>query len=228
MQLILFDYGETLIHEEYFDPFKGTEAVLKHSNSTVDIHEIQNLAYRFSKQQRKYSIKEEIGNYIEIPNEMFQSYLYDYYGIEIYLSKKTMEEVFWDHAAPYVKCKGSEELLNYLKKKGYKIGVISNIAFQRDLLKKRLAREFPNIEFDLVITSADYGLRKPNSLLFELALHIMKIEAKDTIYIGDSYNSDVLGALYSHITPIYITEENIDGVICKKNLKEVKEWFEHE
>ena len=77
-QMILFDYGQTLINEQSFDGIKGTTAVLKYAienkyNRTAK--EIQEFADTINNQLGRFDPKTRHLNQIEIPYNMFISYL---------------------------------------------------------------------------------------------------------------------------------------------------------
>jgi len=48
--------------------------------------------------------------------------------------------------------------------------------------------------FDAVIISADTGYRKPNPLIFKQILGMMRLEASDILFVGDTPHDDVLGS----------------------------------
>ena len=59
---------------------------------------------------------------------MFTPYLYESQRIEIALSNSEIDTVFWNAAAPGMPTAGIEDFLVYLKNKGIRTGVISNIS----------------------------------------------------------------------------------------------------
>ena len=48
--------------------------------------------------------------------------------------------------------------------------------------------------FDAIVISSDYGFRKPDPRLFHIALAAMDARAGETAYIGNKYETDLLGA----------------------------------
>ena len=116
-QMVLFDYGQTLIAEQKFDGVKGAEAVLQYATRNK---------YHLSAEQvqaRANDIKQEFGRFdpekrhlfqIEIPNTMFTPYLYESQGIEIALSNAEIDTIFWNAASPGVPTEGITDFLGYL------------------------------------------------------------------------------------------------------------------
>lgn len=83
------------------------------------------------------------------------------------------------------------EILEYLKPK-YTLHIITNGFQEIQDTKMRNA----NIDgyFENVINSEMAGVKKPNPIIFQLALDRAKVESKNAIMIGDSLEADVLGA----------------------------------
>jgi putative hydrolase of the HAD superfamily len=48
--------------------------------------------------------------------------------------------------------------------------------------------------FDPIIISGDYGYRKPDRRLFQLALDGMNVAAENTLYVGNDMHRDIFGA----------------------------------
>lgn len=167
--MILFDYGHTLIYEPEFDGICGTKAVMEHAlkntdNLTVDVIN-----------KRSLEMFEDIGKTVrsqgmEIHNQMFQRLLYESLGIELSLTPLECERIFWDNASPGKAMPYAEDMLDYLESQSIRTGVISNIAFSGEALKDRLDKLLPNNHFEFVIASSEYVYRKPNPLIFEVAL----------------------------------------------------------
>ena len=49
--------------------------------------------------------------------------------------------------------------------------------------------------FEFVISSADYGIRKPHRLIFLAAVQKLREPIGDIWFIGDTFESDISGAL---------------------------------
>ena len=57
---------------------------------------------------------------------------------------------------------------------------------------------------DMVLSSQEIGSAKPDPLIFIAALKKLNVQAREAIYIGDQYETDVLGARGAGINPILI------------------------
>ena len=93
-------------------------------------------------------------------------------------------------------------VLRFLQAK-YKIGIISNLSFSEcawDLLK---INNLKNL-FDFIIVSGDVNMRKPNPRIFKIALDALDVSAYEAIFVGDTLETDVEGALNTGMIPIHI------------------------
>jgi len=79
----------------------------------------------------------------------------------------------------------------------------SNRGFTGEALTRRFARLIPEHTFEFVIASSDYGVRKPDPLIFRAALSRAGLPAEDCWYCGNELRADVLGALGAGLLPVY-------------------------
>ena len=225
--MILFDYGQTLIAEQRFDGIKGTEAVLKYATRNkynLTAEQIQERANELNKEFGRYDPGKKHLRQIEIPNTMFTPYLYESQGIEIALSNAEIDTVFWDAAAPGAPAEGMENFLEYLKNKGIRTGVISNISYAQSAVAGRINRMLPGNSFEFIITSSNYIFRKPNRRIFDLALEKAGLNPDETWYIGDQYECDIKGALNAGIFPVWYIGAIDLPYKDDKNILTVKTW----
>lgn len=88
-------------------------------------------------------------------------------------------------------------------KKRYRIGVIANQSLG---LTQRLA-EFGLMQYiDLVISSAEEGVAKPNPRIFEIALERSGCAPKQTVMIGDRVDNDIVPAKALGMRTIWIKQ----------------------
>ncbi|KAJ1666659.1 Haloacid dehalogenase-like hydrolase domain-containing protein 3 [Coemansia sp. RSA 1813] len=82
-------------------------------------------------------------------------------------------------------------VLGYLRRKGLKLGVISNMDEGADCVLHGLGiREY----FDFVLKSVVVGVEKPDPKMFEMALSAVNVQAYDALHVGDSEKNDYLAA----------------------------------
>lgn len=94
--------------------------------------------------------------------------------------------------------------LEYLSKEGYRLGLISNASDDDDvqtLVDKANLRPY----FEVILSSAAAGIRKPDPRIFHLALDEMGVPAERAGMVGDTLGADILGANNAGIFSIWIT-----------------------
>lgn len=88
----------------------------------------------------------------------------------------------------------SIETLEYLREKGFKIGIVSNTSFSEDGLQKILENIGLSEYFDVVLSSASIGIEKPLPEIFDILVQKLDVDRCSIIHIGDKYLDDVVGA----------------------------------
>lgn len=96
---------------------------------------------------------------------------------------------------------GAEELVRYLTKK-YPLTVVTNgfIEVQYEKFDKSGLRDC----FSHIVLSEEVGCQKPNPRIYEEALRMNGVSAAEAVMIGDSWNSDIQGAINAGIDQIWI------------------------
>jgi HAD superfamily hydrolase (TIGR01509 family) len=114
-------------------------------------------------------------------------------GVRTMLVENTQNSANWDQILP-----GTRDALERLRQE-YAIAVISNADGKIDIVLRRcgIADCFASIT-----DSGKVGYEKPHSAIFEAALRDMKAEASESLYVGDVYSVDYVGALKSGMQPV--------------------------
>lgn len=189
-QMIIFDYGHTLLYEPGWDSVRGNAELLKYvtknpNNCTLDdvVKGAELILGKNIENVRKigYDISGQIGNRV----------LYEYLGIEFSLTPLEMESIFWNGASMGAIMPDTDKMIDYLNKKGIRSAVISNLLWSSEALTERLNRLLPNNRFEFVMTSSDYFMRKPNRILFDIALQKSGLRADEIWYCGDNPKADI-------------------------------------
>lgn len=97
------------------------------------------------------------------------------------------------------------EILEYLQSK-YKLHIITN-GFQ-EVQGKKLKNSNIDIYFEHVIDSEMAGVKKPNPIIFELALELAQVRGKNALMVGDSVEADILGAKASGFHVLHFNAHN--------------------
>ncbi|MBQ6815965.1 MAG: HAD family hydrolase [Clostridia bacterium] len=110
-----------------------------------------------------------------------------------------IKKLFMEVAVPY---DFTIPTLEKLKEKGYKIGLITNGS--NKLQRTKLKTLGLNDIFDAVIISDNYGIRKPNRLLFYKMAELMKIPPEHMLYVGDHPLNDIDASRQAGYTPVWV------------------------
>ncbi len=204
--MILFDYGRTLGDEPGFDPSRGIAALYNHITKNPDGITLQQLAECESELYRKLSPFRKAG-FESHYHRILRTFL-DYLGLELDVSIEDAEQIVWSNTSPAERIMPhADELLKYLEENSIRYGIISNIDWSGKALTDRMNRLFPENRFEFIIASSEYGFRKPDRLLFDIALRKAGLPASEVWYCGDSIAADVKGAAAAGIFPV-LYEDN--------------------
>jgi len=94
--------------------------------------------------------------------------------------------------------------LDDLRSQGYHLGLISNAADDANvqrLVDKAGLRSY----FDVILTSAALGIRKPHPLIFQAALETWQAVPGQAVMVGDTLSADIQGAKNLGIFSIWVT-----------------------
>lgn len=111
------------------------------------------------------------------------------------------------------------ETLSSIKKRGFKIGLISDCS-------PDIPEEWDSLEycqyFDSVIFSCEVGMKKPNPKIYQKSIDSLNVNFDECYYIGDGGSNELTGAQNVGMYPILIKSEADE----KKNIhkKYVDKW----
>ena len=203
-KMILFDYGQTLIVEPQFDAKLANLAVLQHASGHTDMTPDEICAFS---EELFHLLSEKVrGDCREIDDVKFQQLLYEYVGLTLNISYEQADLLFWDTATHgSFASPGAAEALAYLNEQGIRTGVISNLCFSQGALKTRLDRYLPDNHLEFIIASSSYIFRKPETILFEIALRRAGLAAEEVWFCGDNPIADIRGAYNAGMHPVLYT-----------------------
>lgn len=97
------------------------------------------------------------------------------------------------------------EILEYLRPK-YKLHIITN-GFE-EIQNKKMRNANIMDYFDQIINSEMAGVKKPNPIIFELALEKAQVLPNKAIMIGDSLEADIIGARAVGLHTLHLNAHN--------------------
>jgi putative hydrolase of the HAD superfamily len=117
------------------------------------------------------------------------------------------------------------DILDYLRP-NYKLHIITN-GFH-EIQEKKLRKSGIHGYFDQVIDSEMAGVKKPNPIIFEMALDKAKTKATNSLMIGDSLEADILGAQASGLGALHfctLGEDSHEHCPIITDLREIKNYL---
>jgi len=209
MKAILFDLGHTLIdyHNEWVFPEKKAIGKAYQLACATFGRPPDESTFNLTLSQRLEEARErKVSEMVEVP---LASLLEDFFaemGLEAdgRLVNGCME-AFYDTLVEHRRLvEGSREMLETVRQRGYRIGLISDVAWglpsSFPLRDMRIFSIDPY--FDSMIFSTDVGLRKPNPKIFEIALESLGVSAEESMYVGNSLQADIKGAKDSGLVAV--------------------------
>jgi putative hydrolase of the HAD superfamily len=140
---------------------------------------------------------------MEFTRAQFDKNLFDRLGISINVNDDELDFMYLKNYHLSSCEPGVIEMLTAVKQKGIKTGVVSN-ASAGGFAHSKLLEELGILEYiDFVMTSADYGFRKPHPQLFKTALAKLSTKAEETWFVGDTLTDDISGSTDAGIMPIW-------------------------
>lgn len=202
---ILFDMGDTLIHQYGSDFMKGTRKLMTFANNpnNVSAQVVQDRATNFTKELS--TLQEQ--HHHDYSCRSFQKYLFESFGLEMKISPDEQEIIFNRTAFDREVVKDLDVLLDLLKKQEIRVAILSNTTFSENTLRDELSLYNLQHTFEFVMATSEYTIRKPDKRIFEVALTKLNLNKEDVWYVGNSFKYDVIGANNAGIYPIWFNHE---------------------
>ena len=142
------------------------------------------------------------------------------------LAEQMSEDFLHLTTAHFSLLEGAEALVRYLAEK-YPLTVVTNgfVEVQYEKFDRSGLRDC----FAHIVLSEEVGCQKPNPRIYEEALRMNGVSAEEAVMIGDSWNSDIQGAINAGIDQIWIRKsqdplpEGQSATYIVKSLAEVME-----
>ncbi len=140
----------------------------------------------------------------------------------------SLYNIFWDYMLEHIALRdGVLETLAFCRRRGIRVGICTDLTAHiqhRKLDRLRLADWI-----DCLVTSEEEGVEKPSPGIFQLCLEKSGVPAEETLFVGDSYEKDYLGARMAGIKPLLLVPEpdrpipaEVDAI---RSINEVKDWI---
>jgi putative hydrolase of the HAD superfamily len=126
----------------------------------------------------------------------------------IILPYDDFNQYFVNHFGKYaVLFDGVVDTLVELKKQGYILVCLTNGDYSVQNSKLETTKIKPY--FDKVIISGEVGIRKPDPRIYEYTCNLANIKPEETLFIGDTYSTDIVGAYRANIRPVWVCSDTM-------------------
>jgi putative hydrolase of the HAD superfamily len=191
LHAVFIDAGNTLLYEKpsRFEIYAQEARARQVPLDAAAMRELMMRAHR--------ELPREIGGGYRYSDPWFAAYIerifHDYLGVARGELQPLSDRIFGRFSDPqtFATYPGGLELLDDLRARGLKIGIISNWSARLPGLLDRLGI---GRRVDFVLCSAIERAEKPDPLLFEKALRLAGVRADAALHAGDDLEKDVFAA----------------------------------
>lgn len=136
--------------------------------------------------------------------------------------KRAVDAFFTPEIEKYTLDPHARGILEFLKEKNLKIGLISNTTCHRFV--ERLLKKFDLTPyFDVIMSSAGEGIRKPDPEIFRRALERLKTDPQETLMVGDLAEHDVKGAKLAGLKAVLLNHGQTGSVTPDYTIEKLKD-----
>ncbi|HEU4562220.1 MAG TPA: HAD-IA family hydrolase [Longimicrobium sp.] len=189
MKAVIFDVGNTLLWLDH--PFV-LEVLREHG---IESNEDDLLAAQYgAKLLMDELVRRGDAGDDASRGRIFFSEVFRQLGVPAEAFPVITRRLFTRHAERNLWCslqEGTHDVLHELKRRGYRLAVISNADGRVEALLDSLGLLS---HFEFVIDSGSVGVEKPDPRIFRMALERMGVQPHEAVYVGDVYEIDVVGA----------------------------------
>ena len=189
VKAIIFDAGNTLVWLDH--PFI-VQTLREHGVEATE-EEIVAAEYRAKRLLDELVRSGQAGN-DETRGKVFFREIFRQVGLDDDLFPPVAKRLYARHAERNLWSNVRErtaETLEELRRRGYRLGVISNADGRVEALLESVGLLS---HFDFVIDSALVGVEKPDPRIFRMGCERLGVAPEEAVYVGDIYEIDVVGA----------------------------------
>jgi putative hydrolase of the HAD superfamily len=227
---VLLDYGGTLVEEAGFDPRAGNAWLLEQASYVAPGLTMDAVLDRARRVAREIADRRDTFG-IEAPWASLTRLIHDSFGTRFDVPMTDLERGFWDAAVTTLPIPGAREALETLAGVGIPMGVLSNASFSAEVIRADLAKHGLADHLAFVMVTADYVVRKPSTLLFDVAATRLGVAAADIWVVGDRLDTDVAGAKAAGMQAVWLMPPNAQRSslpdLTVRDWAELQAWFEH-
>jgi putative hydrolase of the HAD superfamily len=230
IRAVIFDYYNTLIDirtdEEKSEVYRFLSLYLQYYGLSMNE---QNLKAALDHEKKQY-LKTKDEAYPEIDIEVVFSSILEKEGICSPFGAESCCKLFRLLSRERFQLfPDSIPVLKEIKRSGYSMGVVSDA--QKVFCLEEGEMLGLNQFFDHIVLSTQYGFRKPDPRLFNIACSLLGVEPAQAVYIGDELRKDVKGSKQAGLSAILVNRNQMNLETETKpdfsanNLWEAWEWI---
>ena len=161
-----------------------------------------NISNTESEEIKRFMVEADKDGY-ELRSVFYQT-IVDKYNLSV--SAEELERKWFDSFHMFcVPMDGLNETIEYLSAK-YRLGIITNGA--SEMQNKKIDSLGIRPFFDAVIISGEVGIRKPDEEIFCMACEKLNVDNKSTVFVGDNFEKDVIGAKNAGMYAVWMKRRN--------------------
>jgi putative hydrolase of the HAD superfamily len=219
---ILFDFADTILHQVGIHPEKGNKylfSIVKNSNEV----KYKDLLIHIKKVHEEFYSQRD-STHLEVPWVTFNKIIFEYFNLLFPITHSEAELAFWDITTEWSPAPEIYEMLRFIKDYNIPMGIVSNNAFSGKTIEKELKKQGLRDYFEFVISSSDYGVRKPHPYLFQIAASKIGFKPSEIWFIGDDIDCDIKGSKNAGMTPLHYIGKTGKTTLVRNEV--IKNWNE--
>lgn len=226
LKAVFIDVGNTLLYEKP-SRFEIYAEEARRRGREVSSGTMRNLMTRVHRE-----LPREIAGAFRYTDGWFSAYIEHIFHLELGIARGDLaslrEDLFGRFSAPgtFSPFPGGRELLERVRSRGLRLGIISNWSTRLPRLLDDLGL---SDKVDFVLCSALERAEKPDSVIFERALARAGVAPDEAVHAGDDLEKDYLGARRAGLRAVLVDHAGTQpaGPARVRDLFELDQWIEH-
>jgi putative hydrolase of the HAD superfamily len=209
---VLFDAGGTLVHAD----LRFIRTVFRQAGITATPQVIRR-AECASKHAIDRRMEAAVMDTDETRRQPYFAAMLDHLGIAKDLAVRLLHTIETEHQHDNLwrlMIPSTPQVLQKLRNRGLVLGVVSNSDGRiTSILERCGIAQF----FQVIVDSHEVGVEKPDPRIFDFALTKAHARPEQTLYVGDIYSIDIVGAERAGIQPVLIDSVGCYATVqCRK------------
>lgn len=215
---VIFDLDSTLMDTHRY-PLVASEWLMKNSNVDTDIHResyLRNLISRYFKAIEAIADGAPFRPPFDIVKTAMSNSLKDIgYNADPDIVEEATQRFRSLHIELSTPFPGVPELLSNLESRGIRQGILTNgfVGNSRVILDNSKLRH----HFKAIVDCGEVQAFKPMPELFERTLALLDATPSETLFVGDEYYADMVGAKRLQLTTVWVNnrEDSLEPLVAK-------------